>query len=49
MIVTDTVPQGPEKQSDKIQVISVDGLLADCIQRIHDETTLSTLFVKTHY
>lgn len=49
IIVTDTVPQGPEKQSDKIQVVSVDGLLADCIQRIHDETTLSTLFVKTHY
>jgi ribose-phosphate pyrophosphokinase len=49
IIVTDTVPLGPEKQSDKIQVISVDGLLADCIQRIHDETTLSTLFVKTHY
>ena len=48
LIVTDTVPLG-DKKCDKIEVISVDSLLADCIDRIHNETTVSTLFLKTHY
>lgn len=48
VIITDTIPLG-DKQCDKIQVISIGGLIADCIKRIHNETTVSTLFVKTQY
>jgi len=48
VIVTDTIPLG-DKACDKIQVVSVGELLADCIQRIHEETTVSTLFVRTQY
>jgi ribose-phosphate pyrophosphokinase len=48
IIVTDTVPLG-DKICDKIEVVSVGGLLAECIHRIHEETTVSTLFLKTNY
>jgi ribose-phosphate pyrophosphokinase len=46
IVVTNTIPLG-DKQCDKVKVVSVGGLLADCIERIHDETSVSTLFVKT--
>lgn len=48
IIVTNTIPLG-DKKCDRIQVVSVGGLLADCIERIHHETTVSTLFVRTQY
>lgn len=48
IIVTDTIPMDG-KECDKIDIVSVGGLLADCIRRIHEETSVSSLFVRTHY
>jgi len=48
IIITNTIPLG-DKKCDKIRVISVGSLLADCIKRIHEETTVSTLFIRTQY
>jgi ribose-phosphate pyrophosphokinase len=46
LIVTNTVPLGPEKAaSEKIVVLSVARLLAQAIRSIHEETSVSTLFV----
>jgi ribose-phosphate pyrophosphokinase len=47
VLTTDTIPLPPHKQIDKIQVISVAGLLADAIQRIHEDSSVSELF--QHY
>jgi len=47
LLITDTIPLPPHKQNDKIQVISVAGLLADAIHRIHDDSSVSELF--QHY
>jgi ribose-phosphate pyrophosphokinase len=46
LIVTNTVPLGPEKAAcDKIVVLSVARLLAQAIRSIHEETSVSKLFV----
>jgi ribose-phosphate pyrophosphokinase len=46
LIVTNTVPLGPEKAaSEKIVVLSVARLLAQAIRSIHEETSVSKLFV----
>ena len=42
MLVTDTVPL--KKPSDKIKVLSVAGIFAEAIQRIHTNDTVSALF-----
>jgi ribose-phosphate pyrophosphokinase len=42
MFVTDTVPL--RKPSDKIVVLSVAGIFAEAIQRIHTNDTISALF-----
>jgi len=47
VVVTNTIPLPPEKRSPKIQVLNVAPLLADAIQRIHDDSSVSELFV--HY
>jgi ribose-phosphate pyrophosphokinase len=44
LVVTDTIPLTPEKQSPRITVLSVAGLLADAIQRIHEDNSVSELF-----
>ncbi len=44
VIVTNTIPLGA-KRSDKIEVLSVAGLLASAIRSIHDETSVSSLFI----
>ena len=48
IIVTDTIPLPEEKRDSKIVVVSVAGLLADAIQRIHTEGSVSELF-STHW
>jgi ribose-phosphate pyrophosphokinase len=49
VIVTNTIPLGPGalslQQSGKIEVLSVAKLLASAIKSIHDETSVSSLFI----
>jgi ribose-phosphate pyrophosphokinase len=44
VVVTDTLPLPPEKQDPKITVLSVSGLLAEAIARVHDGRSVSELF-----
>ena len=48
MVVTDSIPlreeARPLKESGKIKVLTVAGLLAAAIESIHMETSVSTLF-----
>lgn len=45
VVVTNTVPLPPEKQRKKIAVLSVAGLLGEAVQRIHEERSVSSLFI----
>ncbi len=45
VIITNSVPLTPGKVSSKVHVLSVAPLLAEAIRRIHDEESVSTLFV----
>ena len=46
LIVTNTIPlEEAHTQSDKLRVLSVAGLLGKAIQSIHEETSVSSLFV----
>jgi ribose-phosphate pyrophosphokinase len=45
VIVTNSIPLGKDKLQPKITVLSVAPLLAEAIRRIHDEESVSTLFV----
>lgn len=44
VIVSNTIPLG-DRQSEKIEVLSVAKLLASAIKSIHDETSVSSLFI----
>jgi len=44
VIVTDTVPLPPEKQLDKIEVLTVAGILADAIDAVFEDTSVSEIF-----
>jgi len=44
VIISDSIPLNAEKQIDKIQVLSVDKLLADAMWRIHENESVSKLF-----
>jgi ribose-phosphate pyrophosphokinase len=44
LIVTNTIPLGLEKQSSKIEVLSMAPLLATAITHIHDGRSVSELF-----
>lgn len=46
LVVTNTIPlKGTAKECKKIAVLSVSSLLADAIKRIHNEDSVSSLFV----
>ncbi|MFW6134471.1 MAG: ribose-phosphate diphosphokinase [Elusimicrobiota bacterium] len=45
LLVTDTINIPEEKRIPKIKVLSVDKLLGEAIKRIHEETSVSDLFV----
>ncbi|MBV9079663.1 MAG: ribose-phosphate diphosphokinase, partial [Elusimicrobia bacterium] len=44
LVITDSINQSGKK-SDKIKVLSVAALLGDAIRRIHEEKSVSSLFV----
>lgn len=46
LVVTNSIPLRPEAQAcEKIKVLSISELLADAIKRIHNEDSVSSLFV----
>jgi ribose-phosphate pyrophosphokinase len=45
LILTDSIPHPEGSLSPKVQVLSVAALLAEAIRRIHDEESLSSLFI----
>ena len=44
VVVTNTIPLGPDKQLEKIKVLSVAPLLGEAIIRIHENLSVSKLF-----
>ncbi|MCE9532202.1 MAG: ribose-phosphate pyrophosphokinase [Planctomycetes bacterium] len=44
VVITDSIPLAPDKQLDKIKILSVDHLLADAMKRIHENESVSKLF-----
>lgn len=44
VIVTDTLPMGPEKLFDKLEVLSVSGLIADAVRAVFEDTSVSRIF-----
>jgi len=44
LLISDSIPLSDEKKNAKIQVLSVAGLLAEAIKRIHNEESVSCLF-----
>jgi ribose-phosphate pyrophosphokinase len=44
VVVTNTLPLGPEKQIDKIEVLSVAGIIADAIDAVFEDTSVSEIF-----
>jgi ribose-phosphate pyrophosphokinase len=45
VVVTNSIPVSPEKRMARVTVLSVAPLLGEAIRRIHDEESVSTLFV----
>ncbi len=45
LIVTDSIPHDPAKLAPTVKILSVAGLLGEAIRRIHDEESLSSLFI----
>jgi ribose-phosphate pyrophosphokinase len=44
VVVTDTLPLPPEKQIDKIEVLSVASIIADAIDAVFEDTSVSEIF-----
>jgi ribose-phosphate pyrophosphokinase len=45
VVITDTIPHPASDLNEKFMVLSVGGLLGEAIRRIHEERSLSSLFV----
>ena len=44
VVVTNTLPLAPEKQIDKIEVLSIAPLIADALSAVFDDTSVSEIF-----
>jgi ribose-phosphate pyrophosphokinase len=44
VVVTNTVPIGPEKEFDKLEIVSVARVIADAIDAVFEDTSVSELF-----
>jgi ribose-phosphate pyrophosphokinase len=44
VVITNTVPLPPEKQIDKIEVLSVAGIIADALDAVFEDTSVSEIF-----
>jgi ribose-phosphate pyrophosphokinase len=44
VVITNTLPLPPEKQIDKIEVLSVAGVIADAIDAVFEDTSVSEIF-----
>jgi ribose-phosphate pyrophosphokinase len=44
VVVTDTLPLPPEKQIDKLEVLSVASIIADAIDAVFEDTSVSEIF-----
>ncbi len=44
VVITNTLPLSPEKQIDKIEVLSVAGIIADAIDAVFEDTSVSEIF-----
>ncbi len=45
VVVTDTIPLPEEKRNPKISILSIAGLLAEAVKRIHNSESVSSLFI----
>ena len=43
-IITDTIEQTPENRREKITILPIGELIAQCIERVHNESSVSELF-----
>jgi ribose-phosphate pyrophosphokinase len=44
VVITDTLPLPPEKQIDKIEVVSIASVVADCIHAVFSDRSVSQIF-----
>jgi len=44
VVLTDTIPIPPEKQSSKVRILSVAPIAAEAITRVHADSSISTIF-----
>ncbi len=44
LVITNTIPLPPDKQIEKVTVLSVASLLAEAIRRVHEDRSVSQLF-----
>ncbi|MGH9282331.1 MAG: ribose-phosphate diphosphokinase [Acidimicrobiales bacterium] len=44
LVVTNTLPVPPEKQIDKLEVLSVAGIIADALDAVFEDTSVSDIF-----
>jgi ribose-phosphate pyrophosphokinase len=49
VVVTDTLPLPPEKEIDKIEVLSVSKIIADAIDAVFEDTSVSEIFGGENY
>jgi ribose-phosphate pyrophosphokinase len=45
LIVTDSIEERPERKSDKIVVLPIGELMGKAIQNIHEEASITSLFI----